>query len=72
VHVKFTLLLLPSGTVRVTTETLDPAAFTAAEDSVVPEETKAILALSASNKKKKNKKKKGAAGEGGEAAEASE
>lgn len=61
VHIKFTLLVLPSGTVRVTTEGLDPAAYTAAEDSVVPDEVKAILALSASNKKKKNKKKKGGA-----------
>jgi len=58
--------VLPSGTVKVTSEGLEAAAYTPAEDSVLPDEVKAILALSASNKKKKNKKKKPTAG-GGEA-----
>jgi len=64
VHIKFTLLVLPSGTVKVTSEGLEAAAYTPAEDSVLPDEVKAILALSASNKKKKNKKKKPTAGGG--------
>lgn len=63
---KFTLLLLPSGTVKVTTEGIDPSAYTALEESVLPDEVKAILAMSASNKKKKNKKKKAAANGNGE------
>jgi curved DNA binding protein len=60
VHLKFTLLLLPSGTVRVTDGSLDPACYVSAV--AVPEEIKAILAMSSkAGKKKKSKKAEGAA-----------
>jgi len=69
VHVKFTLLLLPSGTVRVSGQAIDPALYPS--DVVLPEATQAVLAQSSKNKKKKNKKKKEGADSGdGEAAEA--
>jgi len=56
VHVKFTVLLLPSGTAMITDNKLDPACY--ATESTVPDEIKAILAMSSkTNKKKKNKKK---------------
>jgi curved DNA binding protein len=56
VHFKFTILLLPSGTTRITEGALDPACFTT--ESEVPEDIKTILAMSSkTNKKKKNKKK---------------
>jgi len=57
VHFKFTVLILPSGTVKITESACEPAACFATE-STVPEEIKAILALSSkTNKKKKNKNK---------------
>mmetsp|Transcript_52224 Transcript_52224/g.119136 ORF Transcript_52224/g.119136 Transcript_52224/m.119136 type:complete len:395 (+) Transcript_52224:87-1271(+) len=56
VHFKFTLLLLPSGTVRVTDQSVDPACY--ATDKEVCEETKAILAMSSKTNKKKKKKAK--------------
>ena len=69
VHVKFTLLILPSGTVRVSGEPLNPLLYPS--DVEVPDDTKAILAQSSKNKKKKNKKKKdGALGADGGATEA--
>ena len=72
VHLKFTVLILPSGTVKVTESMVSDGAAFAAEGVEVPESTKAILALSSKSKKKKKKKAK--AGEGGDAAapEASE
>jgi hypothetical protein len=60
-HVKFTVLLLPSGTAKVTGLTL-PAEVVC--DKTLDEETASILA--ASSKKKKKKKKKVRAGEGKE------
>jgi len=54
VHVKFTVLLLPNGTVKVTGL---PSAPTRTEVEL-DDDTKAILALSSSTKKKKKKKKK--------------
>lgn len=71
VHVKFTLLILPSGTVRVSGESINPALYPS--DVVLPEATQAVLAQSSKNKKKKNKKKKeGASGDGEAAAAAAE
>lgn len=56
VHFKFTVLLLPSGTVRITEGNLDPSHFTTEVE--VPAEIKEIMAMSSkTNKKKKNKKK---------------
>lgn len=55
VHFKFTLLLLPSGTVRVTDQSVNPECY--ATEATVSEETKAILALSSKTNKKKKKKK---------------
>jgi len=63
VHFKFTLLLLPSGTARITGLPFEGEHF--ATENVPDEETKQILALS--SKKKKNKKKKKAADEAGAA-----
>lgn len=59
VHMKYTVLLLPSGTDRITTALFDETKFKS--DKVVSEETKAILALTTKTKKKKNKDKKGEA-----------
>jgi curved DNA binding protein len=70
VHFKFTLLLLPSGTVRITEGGIDPALYTSATEPA--EETKTILAMSAKSKKKKKKKAKGGGEGGGEAAAAAE
>jgi len=58
-HFKYTVLLLPSGTVKVTGVPLNTEMYES--DKVVSDEVKAILALSAKNKKKKKKKKKKAA-----------
>ena len=60
VHIKFTLLLLPSGTVRVTEATTNPAHYGPSEVEL-PEEVKAVLALSSKTNKKKKKKGKGEA-----------
>lgn len=64
-HVKFTVLLLPSGTTRVAGL---PLTQSVATDKQVDEETAAIL--STSSKKKKNKKKKGEAKDEAETTEA--
>lgn len=55
-HFKYTVLLLPSGTAKVTGVAFDPQAFTT--DKIVSDDIKAILALSAKTKKKRKKKKK--------------
>jgi len=59
VHFKFTLLLLPSGTVRITGHPVDQAMFTT--EKTPDEATAAILATSSKKKKRKPKKKKAAA-----------
>lgn len=59
VHFKFTLLLLPSGTVRITGHPVDQAVFTT--DKTPDEATAAILSMSSKKKKRKPKKKKAAA-----------
>jgi curved DNA binding protein len=56
VHFKFTVLLLPSGTSRVTGLPFEPAHYTT--ENTADEDIQAILALSSKKKKKKNKKKK--------------
>jgi len=66
VHFKFTVLILPSGTVRVADGGVNPALF--ATESEVPEDIKSILATS--SKKKKKKGKKGGAAEGAAEGEA--
>lgn len=58
VHFKFTLLLLPSGTVRITGHPVDQAMFTT--EKTPDEATAAILATSSKKKKRKPKKKKAA------------
>lgn len=60
-HFKFTILLLPSGTVKVTGLPFNKDDFES--DKVVTDEIKTILALSSKNKKKKKKKKKANSGE---------
>jgi len=55
-HVKYTILLLPSGTVKVTGVAVNPELYQS--DKTVSDEIKAILATSSKTKKKKNKKKK--------------
>jgi len=61
-HVKFTALLMPNGTVKVSDAALTPAMFVS-EYAVTDEELKKLLASSVASKKKKkkNKKKKKAA-----------
>lgn len=67
VHFKFTLLLLPSGTVRITGMPFEASHFTT--ENAPEEEIQQIMALSSKTKKNKKKKKKKAAGEAaGEAA----
>jgi methionine aminopeptidase len=63
VHFKFTVLLLPSGTVRITEGAIDPTLYSTEVE--VPAEVKEILAMSSktNNKKKKNKNKKAGATE---------
>lgn len=60
-HVKFTVLLLPGGTSKVTGIGLPQGVYVSAEDKVVSEELQAMLsdaeAKAAKKKKKKNKKK---------------
>lgn len=70
-HVKFTVLLLPSGTVKITGLTLTDGEFVNNE-VVLPEELQALLAtqsLAAKKKKKKKAKKVGAEASGTAAAE---
>jgi len=59
-HFKFTVLILPSGTVRITggSEFFNPACFTALETSTIDEETNVILSMAGKKKKKKRSKKK--------------
>lgn len=64
VHFKFTLLLLPSGSIRITGVAIDPASYTT--EATLPEEVQTILSLSSKKKKKRSKKKKAGSG-GGEA-----
>jgi hypothetical protein len=56
VHVKFTVLLLPSGTAKVTGLPFNVAGIIT--DKVIDEETKSILATSSKTSKKKKKAKK--------------
>mmetsp|Transcript_15221 Transcript_15221/g.18828 ORF Transcript_15221/g.18828 Transcript_15221/m.18828 type:complete len:405 (-) Transcript_15221:37-1251(-) len=69
-HFKFTLLLLPSGTVKVTGLPFEREMYES--DKIVSDELKAILALSSKNKKKKKKKKKKSADDSEAAADAAE
>ena len=61
VHVKFTVLILSSGTARVTGQEAELPASMFTSDKTVTEEIAAILATSSKKKKKKKKKKKAAA-----------
>jgi curved DNA binding protein len=64
-HVKFTVLVLPSRTAKITGMTLTEGSFQADSDCVLTEELQAILAMDDGNNKKKkdkSKKKKGGAG----------
>ena len=63
-HVKFTVLLMPSGAARVTGAEAELPAELFKTEKTVDEEIGAILATS--NKKKKKKKKKKKSGAGGE------
>lgn len=56
-HFKATLLLLPSGTLRITGKPIDLARFKT-EKSIEDENLKALLSQDLKSKKKKNKKKK--------------
>jgi curved DNA binding protein len=60
-HVKFTVLLLPGGTTKVTGLTLPQGVYVSGEDKVVSEDLQAMLseaeAKAAKKKKKKSKKK---------------
>jgi len=58
-HVKFTILLLPGGNAKITGLSLPDGLYVSAEDKVLPEATRAILAEEG-KKKKKSKKKKAA------------
>lgn len=55
-HVKFTILLLPNGNTKITGLDLPPGLYVSAEDKVLPEATRELLA--AATKTKKSKKKK--------------
>lgn len=55
-HVKFTVLLLPNGNLKITGLDLPAGLYVSAEDKVLPEATRELLA--ASTKKKKAKKQK--------------
>jgi len=68
-HFKFTVLILPSGTAKITG--LGPAP-TVVSDKILPDPLKALLATAAGKKKKRSKKKGGAAGGAGGAAAAEE
>jgi len=68
VHFKFTLLLLPSGTTRITGLPFDATHF--ATENAPEEEIQQIMALSSKKKKNKKKKKKGGAAEAGSKDEA--
>jgi len=56
-HVKFTALLLPNGTIRITNSNIDATKFSS-EHSLTDEDLKKLLLTSAAPKKKNNKKKK--------------
>jgi methionine aminopeptidase len=56
-HFKFTVLLLPGGTSKITGMDLPEGVFVSAEDKVLPAEIQAVLDEE-SKKKKKSKKKK--------------
>mmetsp|Transcript_6632 Transcript_6632/g.10016 ORF Transcript_6632/g.10016 Transcript_6632/m.10016 type:complete len:120 (+) Transcript_6632:136-495(+) len=60
VHVKFTVLLLPSGTTKITGMSL-PEGMALSEGKTLPEDIQNLLA--AENKKKKKSKKKKATGD---------
>ena len=62
-HVKFTVLLLPSGTSKITGIELPTGLYVSGEDKVVSEELQALLAEEQAAKKKKKNKKKKASGE---------
>jgi len=66
-HFKATVLILPSGTVKITGASLPEGAF--ASDKTVPEDLAALLATG-TGKKRRKKKKKGGAGGGAGGAEA--
>lgn len=66
-HFKFTVLLLPSGTVKVTGAPFAPEGF--ATDKELTPEVQAILATTTKSKKRRKKKKKAAAAAGAEAME---
>lgn len=57
-HVKLTVLLLPSGTTKVTGLQLPAGLYTSAEEKTVSEDLKDLLAVEIVKKKKKSKKKK--------------
>lgn len=61
-HFKFTALLMPSGTLRITGLPFDAAAVQT--DKTPSEETAQVLSTSAKRKKRRGKKKGKAAGEG--------
>jgi len=61
-HIKFTVLLMPSGTMRITGAEMDTSGFES-EKKVEDEELVKLLATSYGKKKKKNKKKKKKAAE---------
>lgn len=73
-HFKFALVLLPSGTVRITGLPFDPASVRTEKKPSA--EVNSVLSMSAKRgggkKKKKSKSKKGKAAEGGAAAEAAD
>lgn len=62
-HVKFTVLLLPSGTSKITGVELPTGLYVSAEDKVLSEELQALLAEEQATKKKKKSKKKKASGD---------
>lgn len=70
-HVKFTVLLLPSGTVKITGLPLNEGEFLN-DDATLPEELRGLLAAqtTAAKKKKKKKAKKSGAGAAANAATA--
>jgi hypothetical protein len=57
IHVKFTIMVLPSGNTRITGLDFDIPEHVDAGDKDVSDEIKAILALEDKKKKKKDKKK---------------
>jgi len=57
-HVKFTVLLLPNGNLKITGLDLPAGLYVSSEDKVLPEATRELLASSTKKKKAKKEKKK--------------